>query len=38
MLGNSDAVATVAVRDLAVGRKFYEQTLGLKAVHTEGDA
>jgi catechol 2,3-dioxygenase-like lactoylglutathione lyase family enzyme len=37
MLGKSDAVATVAVRDLAVGRKFYEQTLGLKAVHTEGD-
>jgi catechol 2,3-dioxygenase-like lactoylglutathione lyase family enzyme len=36
MLGNKEAVATVAVKDLAVGRKFYEGTLGLKVVQTEG--
>jgi catechol 2,3-dioxygenase-like lactoylglutathione lyase family enzyme len=36
MLGNKESVATIAVKDLAVGRKFYEETLGLKAVHTEG--
>jgi catechol 2,3-dioxygenase-like lactoylglutathione lyase family enzyme len=36
MLGNKDAVATVAVKDLAVGRRFYEETLGLKVVQTEG--
>jgi len=36
MLGNEEAVATIAVKDLAVGRKFYEGTLGLKAVHAEG--
>ncbi len=36
MLGNKEAVATIAVKDLAVGRKFYETTLGLKVVHTEG--
>jgi catechol 2,3-dioxygenase-like lactoylglutathione lyase family enzyme len=32
MLGTIDAMATVAVRDLAVAKKFYEQTLGLKSV------
>lgn len=37
MLGNKDAVATVAVRNLDGARKFYEGTLGLKVVHTEGD-
>jgi catechol 2,3-dioxygenase-like lactoylglutathione lyase family enzyme len=36
MLGNKDALATIAVKDLAVGRKFYEGTLGFRAVHTEG--
>jgi catechol 2,3-dioxygenase-like lactoylglutathione lyase family enzyme len=29
MLENTDAVATLAVKDLAVAAKFYEQTLGL---------
>jgi catechol 2,3-dioxygenase-like lactoylglutathione lyase family enzyme len=37
MLGESDAVATIAVRNLAAGRKFYEDKLGFKVVHTEGD-
>jgi catechol 2,3-dioxygenase-like lactoylglutathione lyase family enzyme len=32
MLGNKDAVATIAVKDLAAARKFYEGTLGLKQV------
>ena len=30
MLGDKDAVATIAVKDLEVARKFYEGTLGLK--------
>ena len=29
MLGDRDAVATIAVKDLAAGQKFYEETLGL---------
>ena len=36
MLGAKDAVANVAVKDLAVARRFYEKTLGLKPVHEEG--
>ena len=36
MLGDKNVVATIAVKDLAVGRKFYEGTLGLKVVHAEG--
>jgi catechol 2,3-dioxygenase-like lactoylglutathione lyase family enzyme len=36
MLGETDAIATVAVKDLAVARRFYEATLGLKAVGAEG--
>jgi catechol 2,3-dioxygenase-like lactoylglutathione lyase family enzyme len=36
MLGDKDAIATVSVKDLAVARKFYEGTLGLKVVHAEG--
>jgi catechol 2,3-dioxygenase-like lactoylglutathione lyase family enzyme len=36
MLGNKQAVATVAVRDLAAGRRFYEGTLGLTVEHVEG--
>jgi catechol 2,3-dioxygenase-like lactoylglutathione lyase family enzyme len=36
MLGNNDAVATVAVKDLSVAKLFYENTLGLKPVHQEG--
>ena len=37
MLGNKDAVANIAVRNVPAARKFYEGTLGLKAVGTEGD-
>jgi catechol 2,3-dioxygenase-like lactoylglutathione lyase family enzyme len=37
MLGNKDAVATVAVRNLQSARKFYEGTLGLKPVDAEGE-
>ena len=36
MLGNTDAVANVAVRDLDVATDFYRHTLGLKPVHREG--
>jgi catechol 2,3-dioxygenase-like lactoylglutathione lyase family enzyme len=36
MLGNQDAVANVAVKNLDVAKKFYEGTLGLKQVHDEG--
>jgi catechol 2,3-dioxygenase-like lactoylglutathione lyase family enzyme len=36
MLGNRDAVANVAVRNIDVARKFYEGTLGLKRVGDEG--
>jgi catechol 2,3-dioxygenase-like lactoylglutathione lyase family enzyme len=32
MLKDSEPIATVAVRDLAVARKFYENTLGLNLV------
>jgi catechol 2,3-dioxygenase-like lactoylglutathione lyase family enzyme len=35
MLGNTDATATVAVKDINVASRFYEGTLGLKKVHTE---
>jgi catechol 2,3-dioxygenase-like lactoylglutathione lyase family enzyme len=37
MLGNKDAVANIAVRDLDTARRFYEGTLGLQAVGTEGE-
>ena len=37
MLGNKDAVATLAVKDLAAARKFYEGALGLKQIDAEGD-
>src|SRR5688572_7832339 len=37
MLGNKEAIATLAVKDLAAAKKFYEGTLGLKPVSTEGD-
>jgi catechol 2,3-dioxygenase-like lactoylglutathione lyase family enzyme len=36
MLDNKDVIATVAVMDLAVARKFYEGTLGLKVLSVEG--
>jgi catechol 2,3-dioxygenase-like lactoylglutathione lyase family enzyme len=37
MLGNRDAIATIAVKDLAKAREFYERTLGLEVVDREGD-
>jgi catechol 2,3-dioxygenase-like lactoylglutathione lyase family enzyme len=37
MLGNRDAIATIAVKDLAKAREFYERTLGLEVVDHEGD-
>jgi catechol 2,3-dioxygenase-like lactoylglutathione lyase family enzyme len=36
MLGDKDVIATVAVKDLPAARRFYEGTLGLKLMHTEG--
>ena len=36
MLGNKDAVANVAVKNLDVASDFYQNTLGLKPVHQEG--
>jgi catechol 2,3-dioxygenase-like lactoylglutathione lyase family enzyme len=37
MLASKDAVANVAVKDLAVARRFYEEILGLEPVQFEGD-
>jgi catechol 2,3-dioxygenase-like lactoylglutathione lyase family enzyme len=37
MLGDYEALATIAVKSLAAARKFYEGKLGFKVVHTEGD-
>jgi catechol 2,3-dioxygenase-like lactoylglutathione lyase family enzyme len=37
MLGSKDAMATIAVKDLGVASRFYEDTLGLKRASTEGD-
>jgi catechol 2,3-dioxygenase-like lactoylglutathione lyase family enzyme len=37
MLGDKEAVATLAVKDLAAARKFYESTLGLKPLDTQGE-
>jgi catechol 2,3-dioxygenase-like lactoylglutathione lyase family enzyme len=37
MLGDNEAMATIAVKNLTAARKFYEGTLGFKLVHTEGD-
>jgi catechol 2,3-dioxygenase-like lactoylglutathione lyase family enzyme len=37
MLGNRNAVANIAVSNLETARKFYEGTLGLKPVDTEGE-
>ncbi len=37
MLGNKDALANVAVKDLARARRFYEGTLGLEKVDEEGE-
>ena len=37
MLGQKEAVATLAVKDLAAARKFYEGVLGLAPLDTQGD-
>jgi catechol 2,3-dioxygenase-like lactoylglutathione lyase family enzyme len=37
MLGNKDAATNIAVRNLDTARKFYEGTLGLKPVDSEGE-
>jgi catechol 2,3-dioxygenase-like lactoylglutathione lyase family enzyme len=37
MLGNRNATANIAVKDLAKAGDFYENTLGLKPVSREGD-
>lgn len=37
MLGNFDAIPTVAVKDLKKARKFYEDKLGLEPVDAEGE-
>ena len=37
MLGDKNAVANLAVRNLDTARKFYEDTIGLKSVGGEGD-
>jgi catechol-2,3-dioxygenase len=35
VLGNTDAIATIAVKKIAPAKKFYEGTLGLKPMPTE---
>jgi catechol 2,3-dioxygenase-like lactoylglutathione lyase family enzyme len=37
MIADRDASANLAVKDLAAARNFYEHTLGLTPVETEGD-
>lgn len=37
MLQNERAIATIAVKDLAKARKFYQETLGLEPVGGAGD-
>ena len=37
MLGDKDAAANIAVKDLIAARKFYEGTLGLTPVGAEGE-
>ena len=36
MLGNKDAAANIAVRNLERAKKFYQETLGLTPVGAEG--
>ena len=36
MLGNKDAAANIAVKNLEIAKKFYEDTLGLTQVAAEG--
>jgi catechol 2,3-dioxygenase-like lactoylglutathione lyase family enzyme len=37
LLANKDAIATVAVKDLAKAKAFYENTLGLKPLESDQD-
>ena len=37
MLGDKEAAATIAVKDLGTAKEFYERKLGLKPVGSEGD-
>jgi catechol 2,3-dioxygenase-like lactoylglutathione lyase family enzyme len=37
MLSNADAAANIAVKNLQVAKKFYEDTLGLTQVDAEGE-
>ena len=37
MLGNTNAVANLAVKNLETAKKFYEGTIGLKPIDREGD-
>ena len=37
MLGHRDVTATIAVRDLLSGHKWYEEKLDLTPMHTEGN-
>jgi catechol 2,3-dioxygenase-like lactoylglutathione lyase family enzyme len=37
MLGNQNAMATVAVKDFETARRFYEDKLGLEQVETPGE-
>jgi catechol 2,3-dioxygenase-like lactoylglutathione lyase family enzyme len=37
MLGNKDAVANLAVKNLDIASDFYRTTLGLKPMHREGN-
>jgi catechol 2,3-dioxygenase-like lactoylglutathione lyase family enzyme len=37
MLGDKEAVATLAVKDLGAARKFYEGVLGLKVTNAQGE-
>ena len=36
MLGDKDAVANIAVKNLETAKKFYEETLGLTQIGAEG--
>jgi catechol 2,3-dioxygenase-like lactoylglutathione lyase family enzyme len=38
VLGSTNAAATIAVKDIAVARRFYEDKLGLELSGTEGES